>query len=58
MLQPTKGKVRLVFDFCEVNSHVECHTGGEVVDVYRETLRKEDEWSIQNGGPEIGLITI
>ena len=29
-----------VFDFREVNSHVDCHTGGEVVDLCGETLRK------------------
>ena len=28
VLQPTKGKVRLVFDFREVNGHVECNTSG------------------------------
>ena len=39
VLQPMKSKARPVFDFCEVNSHVECHTG-EVVDVCGETLKK------------------
>ena len=29
-----------MFDFCKVNSHVECHTGGDVIDVCGETLRK------------------
>ena len=40
VLKPTKGKVRLVFDFREVNSHVECHTGREIVNVCGETLKK------------------
>ena len=38
VLQPTTDKVRPVFDFREVNSHVECQTDGEVVDVCGETL--------------------
>ncbi len=33
VLQPTKGKAKPVFEFREVNSYVEGHTGGEVVDV-------------------------
>ena len=40
VLQLTKGKVRSVFDFREVKSHVECHMDGEVVDVCKKTLRK------------------
>ncbi|GAB1598330.1 hypothetical protein Ahia01_000109900, partial [Argonauta hians] len=39
VLQPTKGKVRPVLDFRELNDHVMCHTGGDVVDVCGETLR-------------------
>ena len=40
VLQPTKGKVRPAFDFREANSHVECHTAGEVVDECGKTVRK------------------
>ncbi|GAB1602818.1 hypothetical protein Ahia01_000562000, partial [Argonauta hians] len=39
VLQPTKCKVRPVLDFRELNDHVMCHTGGDVVDVCGETLR-------------------
>ena len=31
--QQTKGKVRPVLDFCELNESVECHTGDNVADV-------------------------
>ena len=31
---------RPVFDFRGVNSHVECHTGREIVDVCGETFMK------------------
>ena len=40
VLQLTKRKVRLMIDFRGVKSHVECHMGGEVVDVCEKTLRK------------------
>ncbi|XP_068231906.1 uncharacterized protein [Palaemon carinicauda] len=38
--QPTKNKVRPVLDFRELNVNVKCHTGDDVTDVCRETLRK------------------
>ena len=41
VVQPTKNKTRPVMDFREFNTHVECHTGGDVMDVCGETLR---EW--------------
>ena len=39
--QPTKNKVRPVLDYRELNAHVECHTGDEIIDVCSEILR---EW--------------
>ena len=58
VLQPTKGKVKPLLDFREVNKHVECNTGREVIDVCGEFEEVEaDDWSVQNGGPEIGLFT-
>ena len=39
VVQPTKGKVRPVLDYRELNAHVECHTGDSVADVCGETLR-------------------
>ena len=39
--QPTKNKVRPVLDYRELNAHVECHTGDDILDVCGETLR---EW--------------
>ena len=39
--QPTKGKVRPVLDFRELNQYVSCHTGDDIIDVCSETLR---EW--------------
>lgn len=41
VVQPTKQKVRPVLDFRELNVHVACHTGGDVMDVCGETMR---EW--------------
>ena len=38
--QPTKNKVRPVLDFRELNAHVECHTGDEMIDVCSESLRQ------------------
>ena len=46
VIQPTKNKVRPVLDFRELNDHVECHTGGEVMDICGETLR---EWRRMTG---------
>ena len=37
--QPTKGKVRPVLDYRELNAYVECHTGDDITDVCSETLR-------------------
>ena len=39
VVQATKGKVRPVLDYRELNAHVECHTGDSVADVCGETLR-------------------
>ena len=39
--QPTKNKVRPVFDFREVNDYVECHTGDAILEVCDDRLR---EW--------------
>ena len=38
--QPTKDKVRPVLDFRELNRHVRCHTGDDVVDVCDDKLRQ------------------
>lgn len=40
VFQATKGKVRLVFDFCESNCFVVCHTGSNIIDVCDEKIRK------------------
>lgn len=37
--QPTKGKIRPVLDFRELNVHVSSHTGDEITDVCNEILR-------------------
>lgn len=44
--QPTKGKVRPVLDYRELNEYVECHTGDEVTDICAEKLR---EWRRTQG---------
>ena len=46
VVQPTKGKVRPVLDYRELNDFVECHTGEDIV-VCDETLRK---WRRLHGG--------
>ena len=51
VLQPTKGKVRPLFDFHEVNSHVVHRTGREVIYVCGETLRK---WRRMTGAFKMG----
>ena len=48
--QPTKGKVRPVLDFRELNEYVECHTGDELIDVCDDRLR---EWRRVEGEPEL-----
>lgn len=48
--QPTKGKVRPVLDFRELNHHVRCHTGDNDIDVCGEKLR---EWRQVQGKTEI-----
>ena len=48
--QQTKGKVRPVLDFRELNEFVECHTGNNVADVCSDVLR---EWRRMDG--EIAL---
>ena len=48
--QSTKGKVRPVLDFRELNKGVKCHTGDEMTDVCGERLR---EWRMMEGEGEI-----
>ncbi|GFO16630.1 Pol polyprotein [Plakobranchus ocellatus] len=48
--QVTKNKVRPVLDFRELNKFVECHTGGDVLDVCSDRLR---EWRQIDGDIEI-----
>ena len=48
--QVTKNKVRPVLDFRELNEFVECHTGGDVLDVCSERLR---EWRQVEGETEM-----
>ena len=48
--QPTKGKVRPVLDYRELNKHVSCHTGDEVIDVCADKLR---EWRQVEGETEL-----
>ena len=43
-------KVRLVLDFRKLNQHVECYTGGSVIDIYNETMR---EWRQMSGVSKI-----
>lgn len=40
VVQPTKNKVRTVLDYHELNEYLSCHSGGEMIDECRETLRK------------------
>ena len=51
--QQTKGKVRPVLDFLELNESVECHTGYNVADVRSDVLR---EWRRMEG--EIALVDL
>ena len=51
--QQTKGKVKPVLDFCELNEFVECHTGDNVADVCGDVLR---EWRQMEG--EIALVDL
>ena len=51
--QQTKGKVRPVLDFRELNESVECHTGDNVADVCGDVLR---EWQRMEG--EIALVDL
>ena len=46
VVQETKGKVRPVLDFRELNESVRCHTGDDVIDVCSEKLR---EWRQKEG---------
>lgn len=46
VVQPTKDKVRPVLDFRELNKHVMCHTGDEVISVCGDTLR---DWRRMKG---------
>ena len=46
VVQETKGKVRPVLDFRELNESVRCHTGDDVIDVCNEKLR---EWRQKEG---------
>ena len=39
VVQQTKGKVRPIFDFREINGFLESHTGGDNIDVCSESLR-------------------
>ena len=48
--QPTKGKVRPVFDYRELNQYVSCHTGDDNTDICSEKLR---EWRKIEGNAEI-----
>jgi len=48
--QATKGKVRPVLDFRELNDHVRCHTGDDNIDICGEKLR---EWRQVQGEPKI-----
>lgn len=48
--QETKNKVRPVMDFRELNQFVECHTGGEVLDVCSDRLR---EWRRVEGQTQV-----
>lgn len=41
VVQPTKNKARPILSFREFNAHVACHTGGDTIDIYLETMR---EW--------------
>ena len=50
VVQQTKGKVRPVLDFRELNKYVECHTGDDVIDVCGDKLR---EWRRTQGEAEI-----
>ena len=50
VVQPTKKKVRPVIDFRETNKHVECHTGGDEINICNEKLR---EWRRTNGELEL-----
>lgn len=50
VVQPTKGKVRPVLDFRELNLHVECHTGDEEINVCSDKLR---EWRRTDGELEL-----
>ena len=48
--QETKGKVRPVLDFRELNHNVSCHTGGDGVDICGEKMR---EWRQEEGEAEL-----
>ena len=48
--QPTKGKIRPVLDFRELNESVNCHTGDDVTDVCSDKLR---EWRQLEGEGEL-----
>ena len=48
--QPTKGKVRPVLDFRDLNKGVKSHTGDDMTDVCGERLR---EWRMMEGEGEI-----
>lgn len=50
VFQATKGKVRPVFDFRELNRFVACHTGSDIIDVCDEKIRK---WRQLVGGTAI-----
>ena len=50
VVQPTKGKVRPVLDFRELNAHVQCHTGDEEINICNEKLR---EWRRTEGELEL-----
>ena len=51
VVQPTKNKIKPVFDFRLLNKHVSCHTGREFIDVFGETLRR---WRQNNAVSIIG----
>ena len=53
VVQPTKQKVRPVIDFREINKHVECHTGGDEINICQDKLR---EWRKTRG--EIELVDL
>ena len=42
VVQPTKNKVWPLLDYRELNKYITCHSGGDAIEVCRETLRK---WS-------------